>query len=156
MKHDKKNENAKRFNFDKDDDVVSNNNRKNVDLDSSFKWNIENDLLRWENKWYILLKFFKRELLKQNHDDSYADYFEHEKTFDLLKRKYLWNNMSKNVKEYVDICSTCHRIKLVRHKSHDMLQSLLLLLLLIILDLTSTLVDSCESIYVRYVWKKNF
>jgi hypothetical protein len=30
-----------------------------------------------------------------------------------------------------------------------------LLLLLIILDLTSTLVDSCESIYVRYVWEKN-
>jgi hypothetical protein len=27
---------------------------------------------------------------------------------------------------------------------------------LIILDLTSTLVDSCESIYVRYVWEKNF
>jgi hypothetical protein len=32
--------------------------------------------------------------------------------------------MSKNVKKYVDICSTCHRIKLVRHKSHDLLQSL--------------------------------
>jgi hypothetical protein len=32
----------------------------------------------------------------------------------------------------------------------------LLLLLLIILDLTSTLVDLCESIYVRYVWEKIF
>jgi hypothetical protein len=37
MKHDKENENAKRLNFNKNDDVVSNNNRKNVDLDSSFK-----------------------------------------------------------------------------------------------------------------------
>jgi hypothetical protein len=51
MKHDKKNENAKRLNSRKNDDVVSNNNRKNVDFDSSFKWNIENDLLRWKNKW---------------------------------------------------------------------------------------------------------
>ncbi len=40
------------------------------------------------NKCYILLNFLKKELLKQNHDDLYADYFEHEKTFDLLKKKY--------------------------------------------------------------------
>jgi hypothetical protein len=39
------------------------------------------------------------------------------------KKKYFWNNMNKNVKEYVDIYSTCHRIKFVKHKSHDMLQS---------------------------------
>ncbi len=127
MKHDKENENAKRLNSKKDDDVVSNNNRENVDLDSSFKWNIENDLLRWKNKWYILSKFFKKKILKQNHDDSYVDHFEHERIFDLLKRKYFWNNMSKNVKKYVDICSTCHRVKLVRHKSHDLLQSLFIL-----------------------------
>jgi hypothetical protein len=57
MKHDKESENAKRLDSKKDDDVVSNNNRKNVDLDSSFKWNIENDLLRWKNKWYILSHF---------------------------------------------------------------------------------------------------
>jgi hypothetical protein len=123
MKHDKKNENAKRFNSKKTDDVVSNCNRKNVDLDSSFKWNIENDLLRWKNKWYILSKLFKKEFLKQNHDDSYVDHFKHERIFDLLKKKYFWNNMNKNVKKYIDICSTCHRVKLVKHKSHDMLQS---------------------------------
>jgi hypothetical protein len=124
MKHDKESENAKRLDSKKDDDVESNNSRENVDLDSSFKWNIENDLLRWENKWYILSELLKRKLLKQNHDDSYADHFEHERTFDLLRRKYFWNNMNKNVKKYVDTCSTCHRIKLVRHKSHDLLQSL--------------------------------
>jgi hypothetical protein len=124
MKHDKENESAKRLDSKNDDDVVSNSNRKNVDLDSSFKWNIENDLLRWENKWYILSRLFRREFLKQNHDDSYADHFEHERILDLLRRKYFWNNMSKNVKKYVDICSTCHRIKFVRHKSHDLLQSL--------------------------------
>jgi vacuolar-type H+-ATPase catalytic subunit A/Vma1 len=121
MKHDKKNENAKRLDSKKDDDVMSNNNRENVDLDSSFKWNIENDLLRWENKWYIFSKFFKSNFLKQNHDDSYVDYFEHEKTFDLLKKKNFWNNMNKNVKKYVDICSICHRVKFVKHKSHDLL-----------------------------------
>jgi hypothetical protein len=127
MKHDKESESAKRLDSKNDDDVVSNSNRKNVDLDSSFKWNIENDLLRWENKWYIFSKLFKREFLKQNHDDSYADHFEHKRTFDLLRKKYFWNDISKNVKKYVDICSTCHRVKLVRHKSHDLLQSLFIL-----------------------------
>jgi ribosome-associated toxin RatA of RatAB toxin-antitoxin module len=98
--------------------------RKKIDFDSSFKWNIENDLLRWKNKWYILSNLLKKEFLKQNHDDSYADHFEHEKTLDLLKKKYFWINMNKDVKEYVDFCSTCHRVKLVKHKSYDLLQAL--------------------------------
>ncbi len=122
MKHDKESENAKRHDSMNRENSNSNIIRKKVDLDSSFKWNIENDLLHWKNKWYILSYLLKRELLKQNHDDLYADHFKYEKTFDLLKKKYFWINMSKNVKEYVDFCSTCHRIKLVRHKSHDLLQ----------------------------------
>jgi hypothetical protein len=32
--------------------------------------------------------------------------------------------MSKDVKKYVDSCSTCHRVKFVKHKSHDRLQVL--------------------------------
>jgi hypothetical protein len=123
MKHDKENESVERHDSIKCDNVESNIIRKKVNLDFSFKWNIENDLLRWENKWYILSKLFKRKLLKQNHDDSYADHFEHEKTFELLKKQYFWNNMNKNVKKYVDFCSTCYRVKLVRHKSHDLLQA---------------------------------
>jgi hypothetical protein len=124
MKHDKENENVERHDSIKRDDVESNIIRKKVDLDFFFKWNIENDLLRWKNKWYIFSNLFKRKLLKQNHDDSYADHFEHEKTLNLLKKKYFWNNMSKDIKKYVDSCSTCHRVKLVRHKSHDLLQAL--------------------------------
>ncbi len=27
--------------------------------------------------------------MKQNHDDSYIDYFEHEKTYDFFKKKFL-------------------------------------------------------------------
>jgi hypothetical protein len=123
MKHDKENESVARHDSIKDDSVESNIIRKKVDLDSSFKWNIENDLLRWKNKWYILSNLLKRELLKQNHDDSYVDHFEHERTLNLLKRKYFWNNMNKDVKEYVDSCSICHRIKFVKHKSHDLLQA---------------------------------
>ncbi len=124
MKHDKESENAKRHDLMNRENSNSKSIRKKIDFDSSFKWNIENDLLRWKNKWYILSNLLKKEFLKQNHDDSYADHFEHEKTLDLLKKKYFWINMNKDVKEYVDFCSTCHRVKLVKHKSYDLLQAL--------------------------------
>jgi hypothetical protein len=123
MKHDKENENVERHDLIKRDDVESNIIRKKVDFDFSFKWNIENDLLRWKNKWYVFSNLLKKEFLKQNHDDSYVDHFEHEKTLNLLKKKYFWNNMNKDVKKYVDSCSICHRIKFVKHKSHDLLQA---------------------------------
>jgi hypothetical protein len=97
--------------------------KKSISI-SFLKWNIENDLLRWENKWYMLSNLLQKKFLKQNHDDSYADHFEHEKTLNLLKKKYFWNSINKDVKKYVDSCSTCHRVKLVRHKSHDLLQAL--------------------------------
>jgi hypothetical protein len=88
IKHDKENENVERYNSIKRDDVELNIIRKKIDLDFFFEWNIENDLLRWENKWYIFSDLLKKKLLKQNHDDSYVDYFEHKKTLNLLKRKY--------------------------------------------------------------------
>jgi hypothetical protein len=64
MKHDKKNKSEKRFNFDENDDLTSNKNRKNVNFDSSFKWNIENDLLCWKNKWYIFFKIFQKRIFE--------------------------------------------------------------------------------------------
>jgi hypothetical protein len=89
MKHDKENESVERHDSIKRDDVESNIIRKKIDLDFFFKWNIENDLLRWKNKWYIFSNLLKKELLKQNHDDSYVDHFEHERTLNLLKKKIL-------------------------------------------------------------------
>jgi hypothetical protein len=99
MKHNKENENVERHDSIKRDDVESNIIRKKVDFDFFFKWNIENDLLRWENKWYILSNLLKRELLKQNHDDSYVDHFEHEKTLNLLKKKILLKQHEQRCQE---------------------------------------------------------
>ncbi len=52
-------------------------------------------------------------------------HFRHKRTLNSLKRKYFWFNMNKNVKKCVDLYSTCHWVKIVRHKSHKMLQFLL-------------------------------
>jgi hypothetical protein len=88
------------------------------------KWKIENDILHFEEKYYILSSLLRRELFKQNHDDSHASHFEYEKILELLRRKYWWLNMSKNVKEYVISCTKCFLTKSIKHKSYELLQSL--------------------------------
>ncbi len=88
---------------------------------------MKNDILHFEEKYYIFSKFLRRELLKQNHDDSHASHFEYEKILELLWRKYWWLNMSKNVREYVISCTKCSLTKFIKHKFYELLQSLLIL-----------------------------
>ncbi len=88
------------------------------------KWKIKNDILHFEEKYYILSNLLRRELLKQNHDDFHANHFEYEKILELLRRKYWWLNMSKNVKEYVISCTKCFLTKSIKHKFYELLQSL--------------------------------
>jgi hypothetical protein len=88
------------------------------------KWKMKNDILHFEKKYYIFSNLLRRELFKQNHDDSHANHFEYEKTLELLRRKYWWFNMSKNVKEYVISCTKCFLTKSIKHKFYKLLQSL--------------------------------
>jgi hypothetical protein len=81
--------------------------------------------------FYILKKdiiffrvFLRKELFKQNHDHFHASHFEYEKILELLRRKYWWFNMSKNVKKYVISCIKCFLTKSIKHKFYELLQSL--------------------------------
>jgi hypothetical protein len=88
------------------------------------KWKLKNDILYFEKKYYIFSNLLRRELLKQNHDDSHANHFEYEKILELFRRKYWWFNMSKNVKKYVISCTKCFLTKSIKHKFYELLQSL--------------------------------
>jgi hypothetical protein len=88
------------------------------------KWKMKNDILHFEKRYYIFSNFLRKELFKQNDDDFHANHFEYEKTLELLRRKYWWFNMSKNVKEYVISCTKCFLSKSIKHKSYELLQSL--------------------------------
>ncbi len=88
------------------------------------KWKMKNDILHFEEKYYIFANFLWRELFKQNHDYSHTKHFEYEKILELLRRKYWWSNMSKNVKKYVISCIKCSLTKLIKHKFYELLQSL--------------------------------
>jgi hypothetical protein len=85
---------------------------------------MKNDILHFEKRYYILSNFLRKELFKQNHDDFHANHFEYEKTFELLRKKYWWFNMSKNVKKYVISCTKCSLTKSIKHKFYELLQSL--------------------------------
>ena len=64
------------------------------------------------------------EAMKRHHDDPLAGHFGHVRTLELIKRKYYWPQMAKDVRDYVVTCTACQRIKPARHKPHGELQSL--------------------------------
>ncbi len=66
----------------------------------------------------------KEELLKCHHDDSLAKHFDAEKINELLDCKYYWKSMSKNVKEYINTCDICQRVKMKHHLLYDELKLL--------------------------------
>ncbi len=112
-----------------------NENDSNADTQSSSKddataqrickdWRLNDDLVCFKNVWYVFANFMRRLLLKQNHDDFYANHFDVKRTFELLKRKYYWSAMNQNVKKYVNACFACHRIKTIKHKFFEQLQSI--------------------------------
>ncbi len=67
----------------------------------------------------------REELLKHHHDDSLAKHFNVDKISELLDCKYYWKSMIKDIKEYVDTCDICQRMKMKHHLSYDELKSLL-------------------------------
>ncbi len=66
----------------------------------------------------------REELLKHHHNDSLAKHFDADKISELLNCKYYWKSMIKNVKEYINTCDICQRVKMKRYLSYDELRSL--------------------------------
>ena len=67
----------------------------------------------------------REELLKRYHDDLLVKHFDADKISELLNCKYYWKSMIKNVKEYINTCDICQRVKMKRHLSYDKLRLLL-------------------------------
>ncbi len=66
----------------------------------------------------------REKLLKHHHDDSLARHFDADKISKLLNCKYYWKSMIKNVKEYINTCDICQRVKMKHHLSYDELKLL--------------------------------
>ena len=88
------------------------------------KWQLKNDILYTNERIYISSERLRNALLKQNHDDLYAEHFEYEKILELIRRKYWWLKLVRDVKEYLEFCTDCHRVKFTKHKLYDFLEFL--------------------------------
>ena len=56
-----------------------------------------------------------QEVIHQHHDVNTAGHLGNDKTLALVKCKYFWTVMAKDVKNYVKGCLTCQRTKTPRH-----------------------------------------
>ena len=84
------------------------------------------EMIKYNKSWYVSEDFSVREeLLKCHHNNSLARHFDADKISKLLDCKYYWKSMIKNVKEYINTCDICQRVKMKRHLSYDELRSLL-------------------------------
>ncbi len=83
-------------------------------------------MIEYNKSLYVSKDLSVREkLLKHHHDNSLMKHFNADKISKLLNRKYYWKSMIKNVKEYINTCDICQRVKMKHHLSYDELRSLL-------------------------------
>ena len=81
-------------------------------------------LLRRSNAVYVPNDpALKAELLRLNHDDPLAGHFGAGKTLEILRRKYFWQSMRQDVREYIRTCPICQRTKVKRHLPYGALSS---------------------------------
>jgi hypothetical protein len=66
----------------------------------------------------------RTEVLRRHHDDPVAGHFGLKRTLELLAKKYYWPGMACKVKAYTRACSTCQRIRPVRHRPHGSMELL--------------------------------
>ncbi len=83
------------------------------------------EIIEYNESLYVSEDLSVREkLLKRHHNDLLARHFDADKISELLDCKYYWKSMIKNVKEYINTCDICQRMKMKRHLSYDELRSL--------------------------------
>ena len=80
-----------------------------ISIRKSILWRVNfKDLLFYEEQLYVLKKeSLRAELLKHHYNNVLAEYFEVERTLELIDHKYYWNNMSKDVKNYIFSYNIC-------------------------------------------------
>lgn len=87
------------------------------------RWRIDDRrlLLRNESIYIPQSQAIRQELLRIHHDDPWAGHFGAEKTAELLRRKFYWNELRADVDRYVLQCDICQHVKAKQHKPYGQL-----------------------------------
>lgn len=63
------------------------------------------------------------EILRANHDDPQGGHFGIKRTDDIIRNKYFWHGMTKDIKQHCTTCNLCQRVKARRHKPYGELET---------------------------------
>ena len=76
------------------------------------EWQIEEGLVLKEGRVYVLKdKELRVEIIQLHHDTLIAEHGEQWKMVELVTRNYWWLGVMKEVKQYVEGCNQCQRMK---------------------------------------------
>jgi hypothetical protein len=67
---------------------------------------------------------FRTQILEQHHDNKLAGHQGYQRTLDLLRREFYWENMTKDTMEWTQSCVTCQRMKASNKQPTGMLRPL--------------------------------
>jgi hypothetical protein len=79
-------------------------------------------LLRFDGRVYVPDDAAVRaEILTINHDDPIAGHFGVAKTLELVRRKYFWPGLKRDIQKWVKTCKVCQRATTKRHRPYGIL-----------------------------------
>ncbi|KAF4539175.1 Reverse transcriptase domain protein [Lasiodiplodia theobromae] len=108
------------------DPLVRSLARQSLEEQASAGYAFDRDgLLRQHHKvWVPNCAPLKDEIMKRNHDDLVGGHYGYRRTLEALERKYVWENLTQDLKTYLKACDACQRHKSRRHKPYGTLQPL--------------------------------
>ena len=62
------------------------------------------------------------EIMKVNHDDPQGGHFTYKQTLEAIKRKYVQNDIAKDMQHHTSTCAVCQRVQVQHHKPYGMLE----------------------------------
>jgi hypothetical protein len=95
------------------------------DAEGSQIWSSDSGLLRYHSRIVVPDDpALRQEVMKLHHDDPLAGHYGVEKSLELLRRSWYWENMETDVRDYCRECDVCQRVKAKRHLPYGLLGSL--------------------------------
>lgn len=86
-------------------------------------WLRRDDLLYFDSVLYIPhTESLRLGIIKKHHDEPLAGHLATEKTFALIRAKYYWPDMRKQIQEYCNSCLVCQGARVIRGKQPGLLQ----------------------------------
>lgn len=88
------------------------------------RYSLREGLLWYENTRLVVPKSLRLLILKEHHDTPVAGHPSWNVMYASLAHYYFWQNMSKDVRKYVQSCDACQRLKDGHHPPYGLLQPL--------------------------------